>query len=977
MLRVLSVVLLLFAAGRCGADDVASPTNDRSADRVRSALFRHQYTIYDREFCGSEVCADFDGDGRRELLYASRSPGRLQMLNAADGSVRWRRDWPGQQQSASARDLDRDGDFEIVYTVSGPGTLYVCDHTGALLRQWSSEDHKLGNSPVIIDADGDGALDGFLGTRSREFVRLRMDDLTLQEQRGDWVQCGCYTSAMDVDRDGQWDLFAGSGDDYAAKGALHRLDPLSLETQWSYATDDNASSADAVLVDIDGDGDVEIIKSVDNYKQDDAHDAVYAFESDGTLLWKVPGFSGEDSPNVADLDGDGVVEIVGMTFGGEVYCLDPLGHVRWRRDLRPELDDGQHMYMAPILCDLNGDAQLEILAMTHGQYSPTPGLKPSARLTALNAAGDVLDELDLGESRYWGHAYVCNIDDDPQQELVVSGYGGLDVFETRGYGSDTEHFQRRRSYQRLNVRPWSYADSYFIERGQQDNLAHRTDNLVLACNGAGYASNGSFITHLLKPPPGCEFRALNYSAVVPSGTSLDVDVRAGDGSLLRESVSSGTTLATTSPVRLEFRFATSDPTVTPLLDSYTLAFDRKADRSNGDLKTPVAAGFGESLTVVGPERGAIDAPVSVALSITADELDEVRLVETTGGGATLVPAQAESGETPRLWWIVRGDLASGEERTYRLERGELITVAGVTVDQQPEAVTVRIGDASVLRYNTAHVEPPADIDSRYGRNGHIHPAWTPSGAILTDQFPEDHAHQSGLWLAYVKTEFEGRAPDFWNLLGGTGRVRSKGVTRTADGPVFGEFEAVHEHVDRTATPEVVALNETWHTRIWNAGGREAGYWICDVTSRVRCATDSPLVLPEYHYGGMALRGSGEWYGDQATFTTSEGHSRIEGNHTRPRWCDLSGPAGDSTAGILFVTHPENFRSPEPLRIHPRMPYMVYTPSFLGDWEIAPGTPRISRYRFVFHDGDLSAETANRLQRQFAQPLEAHISNVEM
>ena len=75
--------------------------------------------------------------------------------------------------------------------------------------------------------------------------------------------------------------------------------------------------------------------------------ATHALDVDGTVRWRVPGLSGEDSPNVADLDGDGSMEIVGMTFGAEVYCLNAQGKFKWRRDLRPKLDDGQHMYMAP------------------------------------------------------------------------------------------------------------------------------------------------------------------------------------------------------------------------------------------------------------------------------------------------------------------------------------------------------------------------------------------------------------------------------------------------------------------------------------------------------------------------------------------------------------------------------------------------------------------------------------------------------
>ena len=98
-----------------------------------------------------------------------------------------------------------------------------------------------------------------------------------------------------------------------------------------------------------------------------------------------------------------------------------------------------------------------------------------------------------------------------------------------------------------------------------------------------------------------------------------------------------------------------------------------------------------------------------------------------------------------------------------------------------------------------------------------------------------------------------------------------------------------------------------------------------------------------------------------------------GMGSRPRWCDLSGPVADRTAGIALLTHPANFRFPEPLRIHPSMPYMVYTPSHLGDWDVTPDAKHVSRYRFVVHDGDLSRETLERLWHDFSTPWEGAFS----
>ena len=56
----------------------------------------------------------------------------------------------------------------------------------------------------------------------------------------------------------------------------------------------------------------------------------------------------------------------------------------------------------------------------------------------------------------------------------------------------------------------------------------------------------------------------------------------------------------------------------------------------------------------------------------------------------------------------------------------------------------------LLRYNKAHVEPPAGVN-RNSAAVRIHPVWTPSGAIVTDELPPDHLHQSGIFLAFTKT----------------------------------------------------------------------------------------------------------------------------------------------------------------------------------------------------------------------------------
>src|SRR5262249_46118699 len=159
----------------------------------------------------------------------------------------------------------------------------------------------------------------------------------------------------------------------------------------------------------------------------------------------------------------------------------------------------------------------------------------------------------------------------------------------------------------------------------------------------------------------------------------------------------------------------------------------------------------------------------------------------------------------------------------------------------------------------------------------------------------------------------------------------------------------------------------WDVRAWNLGGARAGYYVWDLTSTIRCAGESALKLPKFPYGGLALRGARPWGKETGRFVTSEGKGREEGNHTRPPWCDLSGRCGAPPTGITLLTHPATSRFPEPMGIHPSMPYMVYTPSPRGDWETTPGKAHVTRYRFVVHDGPVAPAGGERLWRDFAEP----------
>ena len=166
--------------------------------------------------------------------------------------------------------------------------------------------------------------------------------------------------------------------------------------------------------------------------------------------------------------------------------------------------------------------------------------------------------------------------------------------------------------------------------------------------------------------------------------------------------------------------------------------------------------------------------------------------------------------------------------------------------------------------------PRPDVDALFTRGGCLHPILSPSGKSVSDDFPRDHIHHHGIWFPWTKTEFEGRKPDFWNMGTGTGKVEFESVSSMWSGPVHGGFVAQHRFIDLTAPKPKVALKETWSVAVYNVGRGSSQYRMFDLVSVQKCASSSPLILPQYRYGGLGFRGNQSWDGAENTFfLTSE------------------------------------------------------------------------------------------------------------
>jgi hypothetical protein len=325
--------------------------------------------------------------------------------------------------------------------------------------------------------------------------------------------------------------------------------------------------------------------------------------------------------------------------------------------------------------------------------------------------------------------------------------------------------------------------------------------------------------------------------------------------------------------------------------------------------------------------------------------------------------------------MVKQEAGQSKTRSYKLIKTKPENFGSINALDEDGALTINADNKNLLRYYHKTVYPPAGIDTNYKRSAFIHPLWTPHGQELTRIQPPDHYHHYGIWNPWTHTLFENDTIDFWNIKGRKGTVRFAKFNSIINGPVYSEFEALHEHVVfKKGGSEKIALNEWQTVRVYRPEAN-SNYYIVDIMSKMECASQSPLLIVAYRYGGFGWRATEQWDKNNCEVLTSEGKDRKNTDGTKAKWIIVQGKLNDDYGGAVMMSHPANYNHPEPLRIWDENAnggrgdmFANFAPTKDKDWLLDPGKTYVLKYRLVVFNGKFEAAKAESAWQYFAEPV---------
>lgn len=284
--------------------------------------------------------------------------------------------------------------------------------------------------------------------------------------------------------------------------------------------------------------------------------------------------------------------------------------------------------------------------------------------------------------------------------------------------------------------------------------------------------------------------------------------------------------------------------------------------------------------------------------------------------------------------------------------------AQVKIEKTDAGILVTEKGDKVLFYQVT----PKSINGKYERCNYIHPLWGIDGNVLTEDFPEDHPHQRGIFWAWHQILINGsEISDGWAIIDYQQEVVKTDSELLKDGSAVLKTE-VNWLSDKwtKAGKEIPYLNERTKITIHK---KKRNYRKIDFEISLLALTEGLKIGGadnDKGYSGFSAR---IILPDNVQFSGQEGditpvRTAVKSNG----FVNISGAYGKngSEAGLVIVDNPQNPMYPQSWIL--RKAKSMQNPVFPGREAVSVSTktPLILKYSLLVYSGELSTKKIRKI-----------------
>jgi hypothetical protein len=332
---------------------------------------------------GTILVMDLDGDDHPEILVAPKQYGDIIAFDSQTLLPEWsvaNNDW--NVSAIAVGDTDDDGNEELLW--GAERNIYIADWRNNQIK-WQNVNYEgaiIG--PEIGDIDGDGCSEMVFVSGGSDWYsavgRIFIFDAIERKLRAisSPLMNGVNYNGIhdlklrDVDGDGKPEILVAGDVRYSGLIEIYSFDTSNQFTRLWTSSAYSPSSYFRVLeaADIDDDQQVELVAASDRYIY------VYSLLPDPSpLQWKsMDLMQSATEIGIEDIDGDGVKEIIAMTYNNNVYIFSGIG---FSKDLEATIS-GQYKIMRvqkvggiPSIILGNSSGELILYRYSSGEYVET------------------------------------------------------------------------------------------------------------------------------------------------------------------------------------------------------------------------------------------------------------------------------------------------------------------------------------------------------------------------------------------------------------------------------------------------------------------------------------------------------------------------------------------------------------------------------------------------------------------------------